>query len=104
MWMMKNSSGKKDAMLSFAVGGFVITAIAVILSFIETITIASYTFKTRPPDVALITVFLSSTLIAYVTRRNKKDAIAARKEEIMLKAKYGLDTGLLQEMEAEDEK
>lgn len=71
-WMVRNSGGSKDAMLTFAVGGFLVAGLAVLSSFLDGVTIGSFhaTFKT--PDVALVSVFLAATLTSYVSRRNKK--------------------------------
>jgi hypothetical protein len=93
MIWMKNTSGKRDSMLSFAFGGFIVACVAVMVSFFEGITIGSFTLKFVTIDashVALLTLLLGSTLTAYVTRRNNKDSHEAKKEEMTLRAQLGM--------------
>ena len=72
-WMLKNSAGVKDAMLTFAVGGFLITGLTVVLSLVSKISVGETDLILRTPDTTLIAAFLGATLVAYVTRRNVKD-------------------------------
>lgn len=92
MWL-KNTSGKRDAMLSFAFAGLVVTCTVVIFSFLNAITVGSFsmTFVTLTAShVALLTVFLGATITAYVNRRNAKDKHAAKIEELKLRSKLCL--------------
>lgn len=84
-WMLKNSRGDRDAMLTFATGGFVITVCAIIASLVESISIGSTTIKIVSPDSTIITAFLGATLLSYVARRNKKDEYAFKEKELKAK-------------------
>lgn len=89
MWL-KNTAGVKDSMLTFAVGGFLVSAFAVISSFLEKITVGTFELVLKSPDVALVTAFMGATLVAYVTRRNKKDDLLAKEKELRLRHELGL--------------
>ncbi len=73
MFMMKNSKGDKDAMLTFAFGGFIITAMALIASFLGKVTFQNFEVIFKNPDSTIVVAFLGATLLAYVNRRNTKD-------------------------------
>lgn len=92
MKWLKNSNGTPDSMLSFAFGGFIVTCLAVIISFLGKISIGDFSFEFSELDashVALVTMFLGATLTAYINRRNTKDKHAAKIEELKLRAKLG---------------
>lgn len=67
-WMIKNSSGKKDAILTFAVVGFAFCLIKLLLAGV-TIAIAGHTFDCGTIDGSSIAAILTPTLGAYVARR-----------------------------------
>ncbi len=90
MWV-KNTAGVKDSMLTFACGGFLISAFAVISSFMEKVSVGTFELTLRSPDVALVTAFMGATLVAYVTRRNKKDDLAAKEKELRLQLGLPID-------------
>ena len=92
MIWLKNTAGIKDSMLTFAFGGFLITAVAVIVSFLTSVTIGGFTliFATLGAShVALVTLLMGATLTAYVNRRNKKDDIKAKREDLILRKNLG---------------
>ncbi len=90
MWL-KNTAGKRDAMLSMAFGGFIVTCLAIILSFLGEVTIGGFSFKVvlTAAHVGLLTLFLGATVTAYVSRRNKKDDHASKLEELRLRKELG---------------
>lgn len=69
-WMVKNSKGNPDAMLSFSVVAVFIASIAILLPMFSSIKIGSVSLNFVKPDTTLVLGFLSSTLGAYVARRN----------------------------------
>jgi hypothetical protein len=76
-WMLRNSKGVKDAMLTFAVVGLLTTVWSVVASTIEEIKIGSFTLSLTAPDATIVAALLGATVTAYVFRRNKKDDIEA---------------------------
>jgi hypothetical protein len=68
MWI-KNTEGKKDAMLTFAVIAFAVVVFNVILATFGTVTIAGATFTFVAMEAGTMAAFLAPTLTAYVTRR-----------------------------------
>jgi len=74
VWI-KNTAGKPDSMLTFAVGGFFTVIGAIICSIIagSKFIFGAQEILVNTPDVTLVTAFLGATLLAYVSRRNKKD-------------------------------
>jgi hypothetical protein len=66
--MLKNSSGKKDAVLTMAVVGFAFCLLKVLLAGV-TIAIAGRTFDCGTIDGTSIAAILTPTLGAYVGRR-----------------------------------
>jgi hypothetical protein len=67
-WMLKNSSGRKDAVLTMAVVGFGFCLIKVLLAGV-TIAVAGHTFDCGTIDGSSIAAILTPTLGAYVGRR-----------------------------------
>ncbi len=72
---MKNSKGVPDAMLTFACVGLAISALAVIVSLLKSVSIHGHDIVFNNPSETLVLGFLSATLGAYVLRRNKKDEL-----------------------------
>lgn len=68
MWI-KNTSGKKDAMLTFAAFSFLIVTLNVFLSTFDTITIGTTTLVFKALDSSIMAVYLGSTFTAYISRR-----------------------------------
>jgi len=73
MKWLKNSVGTPDAMLTFATGGFLVTTIAILASFVNEVTIKEFNVTIGAPDATIVAAFLGATLLAYVNRRNVKD-------------------------------
>ena len=71
-WMMNNSKGKPDAMLTFATGSFVIVSLCILLSCFKSVAFRSLSLELTVPDTSLLLGFLASTFGAYVMRRNKE--------------------------------
>jgi uncharacterized membrane protein len=68
MWI-KNTEGKKDAMLTFAVIAFAVVILNVFLATFGTITIFGVAFGFSAMTAGTITALLGPTLTAYVGRR-----------------------------------
>lgn len=68
MWI-KNTSGKPDAMLTFAFYSFLIVTINVLLATFGTITVGGNTIQLVPMDAGAMTAYLGATFTAYVTRK-----------------------------------
>jgi len=66
---VKNSSGKEDAMLTFATISFIIVTISVILSSIAEINFKNFHITFVPLDPSLASIYLGATFTAYVTRK-----------------------------------
>tara|TARA_B100000579_G_C22816694_1_gene848288 strand:- start:540 stop:827 length:288 start_codon:yes stop_codon:yes gene_type:complete len=69
MWL-KNSSGKRDAMLTFATIAFIIVSLNILLSTIQELIFAggqSISFQLL--DTGTMTAYLAATFGAYVSRR-----------------------------------
>ena len=67
MWM-KNSDGKKDAVLTMAFFGFIVVLVKVILSGL-TLTINDTVIHAGTIDAAMVAAILTPTLGAYVSRK-----------------------------------
>lgn len=87
---LKNTSGKPDSMFTFAVGGFFVTVLILILSAISTIEVGDVKLELRTPDTTLATAFLGATLLAYVNRRNKKEELEHTMKIQKLRAENGV--------------
>lgn len=68
MWIT-NSSGKKDAVLTMAVIGFVVVIIKVLLAGFSITTAGKTVYSFGSIDATLVGAILTPTLGAYVTRR-----------------------------------
>jgi len=68
MWF-KNTSGKKDAMLTFAVISFTVVTINLLLSTFSEITIFGNPVILSALDTGTMTAYLGATFTAYVSRR-----------------------------------
>ncbi len=68
MWL-KNTEGKKDAMLTFAAIGFVVATLNIILGSLGTITIGSLSFDPKFLSSDLMAVYLGSTFTSYCMRK-----------------------------------
>jgi hypothetical protein len=68
-WMMSNSAGKKDAMLTFAFFSFLVVTLNILLSTFGTLTINDFTISFQVLDGSIMAVYLGATFTAYVSRR-----------------------------------
>ena len=68
MWI-KNTSGKQDAMLTFAVISFAVVTGNLLLSTIGSIQGATLSIGFQALDASVMTAYLGATFTAYVTRR-----------------------------------
>lgn len=68
MWI-KNTNGKKDAMLTFATFSFLVVTLNVFLSTFETISFGDATVVFKALDTSVMAMYLGSTFTAYVSRR-----------------------------------
>jgi hypothetical protein len=66
---VKNSGGKRDAMLTFATVSFFVVTISIILSSIAEISIGKFRATFIPLDSGLASIYLGATFTAYVTRK-----------------------------------
>jgi len=90
VWI-KNTAGKPDSMLTFAVGGFftVIGAITCSILAGSKFVIGAQEVMISSPDATLVTAFLGATLLAYVNRRNKKDDLSHELKKLELEMEKG---------------
>lgn len=70
-WMIKNSAGKKDAMLTFALVAFVTVVLKVLVSGF-TLNVSGHDVNFGDVDGAAIAALLTPTLGAYVARRHSE--------------------------------
>jgi hypothetical protein len=68
MWL-KNTNGKKDAMLTFAAFSFLIVTLNVFLSTFGTVAVDNYSVTFQALDGSIMAIYLGSTFTAYVSRR-----------------------------------
>ena len=69
MYWIKNTSGKKDAMLTFALISFMVVTVNILLSTIGSLSIADFNVTFSAMPAAEMTAYLAATFGAYVTRR-----------------------------------
>jgi len=83
-WMLKNSAGVPDAMLTFAVVGLTTVLLSIVTSILDgnKFIIYGQEILISAPNATIVTAFLGATLLAYNSRRNSKDK---HKHEIELK-------------------
>lgn len=68
MWV-KNTSGKKDAMLTFALIAFAVTTFNVFMSTIGSLSVGGFDISFQPLDAAIMSTYLGIAFSAYVGRR-----------------------------------
>lgn len=68
-WWVKNTHGKPDAMLTFALFSFIVVTLNVFLSTFGTIAIGGMVLKFTLLDSSVMAVYLGATFTAYVSRR-----------------------------------
>ena len=69
MWWIKNTSGKKDAMLTFATFSFIVVTLNILLSSLASLTVGDKVFEFQLMDSGTMATYLAATFSAYVTRR-----------------------------------
>jgi hypothetical protein len=82
MWV-KNTSGRKDAMLTFALLSFMVVTLNVFLSTLGGVTVGEVSIQFQALDSSVMAVYLGSTFTAYVSRRytDKKYSISEQNIE-----------------------
>jgi hypothetical protein len=69
MYWIKNTSGKPDAMLTFAFLAFSVVTLNILLATFGNIKYGSVDLSFQSMDAAAMTAYLAATFTAYVTRR-----------------------------------
>ena len=69
MFWIKNTDGKKDAMLTFALISFFVVTLNLFLATFGNISIKGYDFGFSFMDASTMTAYLAATFGAYVSRR-----------------------------------
>ena len=69
MFWIKNTSGKKDAMLTFAFLAFSVVTLNILLATFGKISFNGFEVSFQSMDAAAMTAYLAATFTAYVTRR-----------------------------------
>lgn len=80
-WMMKNSKGKPDSMMTFAFWSFIVVSVVILLSVVKSFTFRGTTFEFHPPNDALLLGYLATCFGGYVTRRYHDDKLNKTPEE-----------------------
>jgi hypothetical protein len=90
-WMIKNSDGKQDAMLTFSVVGFTVVVIKFLLSGVVVKLMGlGYDISFGAVDGAAIAAILGPTLVTYAARRNtdKKYISQVKETSALQQAEY----------------
>jgi len=69
MLWIKNTDGKRDAMLTFALISFFIVTLNLFLATFQNISVNGYEFGFSFMDASTMTAYLAATFGAYVSRR-----------------------------------
>tara|TARA_B100000131_G_C18116347_1_gene611417 strand:+ start:581 stop:841 length:261 start_codon:yes stop_codon:yes gene_type:complete len=69
MYWIKNTSGKPDAMLTFAFLAFSVVTLNILLATFGRVTYNEFDITFASMDAAAMTAYLAATFTAYVTRR-----------------------------------
>jgi uncharacterized membrane protein len=69
MYWIKNTSGKRDAMLTFAFLAFSVVTLNILLSTFGRIAYKDFEIGFQSMEAAAMTAYLAATFTAYVTRR-----------------------------------
>ena len=69
MFWIKNTSGKKDAMLTFAFLAFSVVTLNILLATFGRISWNGFEISFQSMDAAAMTAYLGATFTAYVSRR-----------------------------------
>ena len=68
MWI-KNTEGKKDAMLSFATAAFIVVTSNILISTLGMLNIGDVKLTFEAMEASTMTAYLGATFTAYVSRR-----------------------------------
>jgi hypothetical protein len=68
MWI-KNTAGKKDAMLTFALISFMVITLNILLSSLGGLQAGDVSLQFQALDSSVMAVYLGATFTAYVSRR-----------------------------------
>lgn len=79
---IKNSAGKKDAVLTFATVSFIVVTLNIILGTIGTIRINEVDYNFAVLDSTTMGVYLGATLTAYVGRKYTDKKFVFKKQTI----------------------
>lgn len=82
MWI-KNTKGKPDAMLTFALMAVIVVSLNLLFSSIEIVLPSGFSLKIEAMDGMQIAAYLGATLGAYVSKRNfgRKDTEDGKGEQ-----------------------
>lgn len=69
MFWIKNTQGKKDAMLTFALIAFGVVTLNILLSTVGKITVGTFSINFQAMQASAMTAYLGATFTAYVSRR-----------------------------------
>ena len=69
MYWVKNTSGKRDAMLTFALISFIVVTFNILVATFGEISFKDWNISFNPMDAATMTAYLAATFTAYVSRR-----------------------------------
>ena len=69
MFWIKNTAGKRDAMLTFALISFFVVTLNLFLATFGSISVSGYDFGFSFMDASTMTAYLAATFGAYVSRR-----------------------------------
>lgn len=81
MFWIKNTSGKKDAMLTFAFLAFSVVTLNILLATFGRISWNGFEISFQSMDAAAMTAYLAATFTAYVTRRFTDKKFETKQEE-----------------------
>lgn len=77
-WMMTNSKGKEDSMLTFAFLSFMVVSVVILLSVVKSFTVKGAVFEFHPPNDTLLLGYLATCFGGYVTRRYHDEKLAPK--------------------------
>ena len=80
MFWIKNTSGKKDAMLTFALIAFGVVTLNILLGSLSSLEFGSLALSFNSMQAAEMTAYLAATFGAYVTRRWTDKRYVSEKE------------------------
>jgi len=80
-WMMKDSSGKPSATLTFAVVSLAVMIFCIVVPMFDGFTVHGFTFTVKAPDTVLLMGTLGASFLSYVNRRNTSDNLGVKEEK-----------------------